>query len=125
MDFGNKKAINFSLFALIFLLLICSSPSVRSDSYYADLAIDVDSSGFVTIDGVTNYPDLLVQDSQEYTSKKQSYWLLNITKNEIFSEYAYVITLPKSSSINYLKSTGSIRIEEELGNLLVKGYGEK
>jgi uncharacterized membrane protein len=32
--------------------------------------------------------------------------------------------LPKGSSINYIKSSGSIHIEESLGNLIVRGFGE-
>jgi uncharacterized membrane protein len=36
----------------------------------------------------------------------------------------YDLTLPKGSSINYIKSSGSIRIEESLGNLIVRGFGE-
>jgi len=99
-------------------------PSFCAEEYYADITIDVDSSGFVTIDGITNYPDLLVNNSQIYTSKKQSYWLLNITKEEIFSDFVYTLTLPKGSSINYINPSGFIRIEENQGNLLIKGFGE-
>jgi uncharacterized membrane protein len=99
-------------------------PSTLAEEYYADLTIDVDSSGFVTIDGVTNHPDLLIKNTENYTSKKQSYWLLNITKDGIFTDFIYVLTLPEGSSINYIKSSGFISIEEIQGNLLVKGFGE-
>ena len=109
---------------LAILLLAPHVLSVCADEYYADIAIDVDDSGFVTIDGITNHPDLLAENTELYTSKKQSYWLLNITKNEVFSDFIYILTLPEGSSINYIKSSGSIRIEDELGNLLVKGFGE-
>jgi len=99
-------------------------PCLCAQEYYADLTIDVDSSGFVTIDGSTNYPDLLVDDTEEYISKKQSYWLLNITKDDTFSEYVYVVTFPEGSTINFIDSNGPIRIAEEQGNLLVRGFGE-
>jgi uncharacterized membrane protein len=92
--------------------------------YYADLSITVDFSGFVTIEGLTNYPNLTIQNTEKYTSKQQSVWLLNITKQEMFSEFVYDLTLPKGSSISYIKSSGSIRIEESLGNLIVRGFGE-
>jgi uncharacterized membrane protein len=115
----NKQIILFTL-----LLIIICLPSTLAEEYYADVTIDVDSSGFVTIDGVTNHPDLLVKNTANYTSKKQSYWLLNITKEDIFSDFVYVLTLPEGSSINYIKSSGFIRIEEIEGNLLVKGFGE-
>jgi hypothetical protein len=42
----------------------------------------------------------------------------------MFSEFVYDLTLPKGSSINYIKSSGSIHIEESLGNLIVRGFGE-
>ena len=59
-----------------------------------------------------------------YTSKKQSFWLLNITRNEVFSDFVFTLTLPKNSEINYVKSSGSVIIGEELGSLVVKGFGE-
>jgi uncharacterized membrane protein len=116
-----------SIYLLIIILFISSIfylSSVQAESYYADISIDVDSSGFVTIDGITNHPDLLVKNSEIYTSKKQSYWLLNITKEDVFSDFIYILTLPEKSSINYIKSSGFISIEEDEGNLVVKGFGE-
>jgi uncharacterized membrane protein len=109
---------------LICAILIQSVYPVQSQRYYADISITVDSSGFVSIQGLTNYPNLSTFETQEYTSKQQSYWLLNITKKELFSEYVFDLRLPEDSSINYIKSSGSIRIEENQGNLLVKGFGE-
>ncbi len=124
MGSKNKNLRKAFFILLAILLLTPYMPSVCADDYYADITIDVDDSGFVTINGITNHPDLLAEDTALYTSKKQSYWLLNITKDEVFSDFIYILTLPEGSSINYVKSSGSIRIEEELGNLLVKGFGE-
>ena len=104
--------------------MLGSFPVFSAEEYYADITIDVDTSGFVTIEGTSNHPDLLIENTERYTSKEQSFWLLNITKNELFSDFLYVVTLPTGSSINYLKSSGSIRIGEELGNLIVKGFGQ-
>jgi uncharacterized membrane protein len=117
------KGINLSFIFLILVSLVYFS-SAYAGSYYADISIDVDSSGFVMIDGITNHPDLLVKNSELYTSKKQSYWLLNITKEDVFSDFIYRLSLPKSSSINYIKSSGFISIEEDKGGLIVKGFGE-
>jgi uncharacterized membrane protein len=114
----------FILISSFLILSILYFSSAQADAYYADISIDVDSSGFVTIDGLTNHPDLLVKNSEIYTSKKQGYWLLNITKKEIFSDFIYILSLPEKSSINYIKSSGFISIEEDEGNLLVKGFGE-
>ena len=83
-------------------------PREIAEQYYADVTINVDNSGFVTVDGITNHPDLLINNTELYTSKKQSYWLLNITKEDIFSDFIYSLTLPSGSSINYVKSSGSI-----------------
>lgn len=115
----NKK-----VFLLTIIVIIISLPSATSENYYGDLKIDVDKYGFVTIDGVTNYPNLLEKNTENYTLKKQSYWLLNITKKENFSNFVYILTLPEGSSINYIKSSGSIRIEENQGKLVVKGFGK-
>lgn len=93
-------------------------------AYYADLDIDVDSEGYTTIQGSTNYPGLVVKDSSQYTSKKGEYWILNITKQGIFSEFLYSVELPEYSSINYAKSTGSVNIQNIGNKLIVKGLGE-
>jgi uncharacterized membrane protein len=119
----SKKHLN-NVFLISFLLILIVLPVSAESDYYADITIDVDPSGFVTIEGITNYPDLLAKNTEVYTLKKQSYWLLNITKEEIFSDFVYVLTLPESSSVNYIKSSGSIRIEEDRGNLIINGFGE-
>ena len=124
MGLINKKSNISLLILLVIILFIIGSPSLLAQDYYADVDIEVDNFGFVKIDGITNYPDLLANNTEIYTSKNQGYWLLNITKEEIFSDFVYVLTLPKGSSINYLKSSGSIRIEEDGGNLIIRGFGE-
>ncbi len=124
MGLINKNSNISVLILLIVLLFIVGFPSVFAEEYYADINIEVDNFGFVKIDGTTNHPDLLANDTEIYTSKNQGYWLLNISKEEIFSDFVYVLTLPKGSSINYLKSSGSIRIEEDEGNLVIRGFGE-
>jgi len=112
------------IFLLTLTFTIICLPLTSAETYYADITIDVDQNGFITIDGITNYLDLLEKNTENYTSKKQSYWFLNITKEGNFSDFVYVLTLPKGSSINYIKSSGSIRIEEDQGKLIVKGFGE-
>jgi uncharacterized membrane protein len=123
---GNRGRYCRILFPIMLLsfLTILSSPALQAVDYYADLTITVDPSGFVSIKGLTNYPNLTIQNTEQYTSKQQSHWLLNITKPEIFSEFVYDLILPKGSSISYIRSSGSIRIEENLGGLLLRGFGE-
>ncbi len=112
------------IFLLTLIFTIICLPLTSAENYYADLTIDVDEYGFLTIDGITNYPDLLEKNTENYTSKKQSYWLLNITKEGNFTDFVYVLTLPEGSSINYIKTTGSIRIGEDQGKLIIRGFGE-
>jgi uncharacterized membrane protein len=106
------------------VLLLSLSPCLQAQTYYADLVITVDSSGYVTIEGQTNYPNLTIQNTEQYTSKTQHLWVLNISKQQIFSEFLYTLILPEGSSITYIKSSGVIRIEESLGRLVIKGFGE-
>jgi len=106
----------------VFVFFILYAPSVCSD-YYADIDIRVDDSGVVSINGKTDHPDLLAGNSEWYTFKNQSYWLLNITKNEVFSDYIYALTLPQGSTINYIKSSGFRGIKEESGRLIITGSG--
>ena len=119
------KSLQKSLIILfVFFISIFSYPLVCAENYYANIEISVDDSGVVDIEGISNHPDLLVKNSQLYTYKKQSYWLLNITKNEIFSDYIYVLTLPEGSKINHIKTSGFIGIEEESGKLIISGAGQ-
>ena len=109
---------------IIFIIISLLFPILSAEDFYADVIITVDDTGFVTIDGITNHPDLLINNTELYTSKKQSYWLLNITKNDVFSDFIYSVILPTGSSINYVKTSGSMRIEEEQGKLIVNGFGQ-
>jgi len=122
MELKNRKL--RAMITLLLFLSILYSPSYVATGYSADLEITIDSSGFVTIQGTTDYPDLLAKNTEIYTSKEQSFWLLNITKNEIFSDFVFTLTLPETSEVNYVKSSGSVIISEELGNLVVKGLGK-
>jgi uncharacterized membrane protein len=114
-----KKGVILGLFLVFLILPICYAVD-----YYADITIDVDEAGFVAISGETNHPDLLAANSEKYTSKEQSYWTLNITKDDVFSDYVYSVNLPSSASINYIKSSGTFRIEQDNGKIVVKGFGQ-
>ena len=122
MKSKNKKL--KTMIILFLFLSIINLPFCQAADYSADLEITVDNSGFVTIEGTTDHPDLLAENTEIYTSKQQSYWLLNITKNESFSDFVFTLTLPENSEINYVKSSGSVVIGEEFGNLVAKGLGE-
>jgi len=125
MELRIKSSKKCAIILLMFLFSILFYPIICAQDYYADIEISVDDSGIVDIEGISNYPDLLVQNSHLYTYKKQSYWLLNITKEEVFSDYVYVLTLPEGSKINHIKTSGFRGIEEEDGKLIISGEGQE
>jgi len=106
---------------LVLIMCLLAMPIAFAD-YYADVVVDVDSAGFVSIEGDTDYPGLLVDNSEIYTSKDKGVWTLRIEKEEVFSDFFVVINLPSGSSLNYAKTSGTFRIESEKG-LSVKSFG--
>ena len=123
---GSKKFIpNSELIVLlsVFFITVIFIPSIHAIDLYADIQITVDNSGFTTIEGETNDMDLLVTNTEEFTSKQQSIWTLNITRNVTYSDYVFSIILPKHSQINTVISSGSTFISDKSGNLIVNGYG--
>jgi preprotein translocase subunit SecG len=123
---GTKKRM---LLVILLLQFFIFSPfplkieKVRATEFYADLEIVVDNAGYVSIDGETNYPNLMVKDSEEFTYKEQSLWTLNISMKENFSDFVFSITLPDNTEINSVLSSATTRIGEESGNLIITGYG--
>jgi len=124
MNVLGRKTIRYNVIIVICLIVFIFIPSVYSLELYADVIIDVTDSGFVTIDGTTNHPNLLTADNQNYTSKTQDDWFLNITKNEIFSEFVFKVLLPSGSSIYSVTSSGIVWIEEESNRLVIHGLGQ-
>jgi len=114
----------YLIITIFFIILSLNFSTSLAENYYADIQIAVDESGIVDIEGATDHPDLLVQNSNLYTYKKQSYWLLTINKNDIFEDYFYSITLPKGSVINDINASGFRGIENENGQLIISGAGE-
>ncbi len=117
----NKKI--HIVVVVLFIFLMFFTPLSCAESYYADIEITVNEAGVVDIEGISNHPDLLVQNTERYTYKKQSFWLLNITKEEVFSDYIYVLNLPDGAKINYINASGFNGIEEESGRLIIIGSG--
>ena len=124
MNLLSRKVIRYNIVIFICLVAFTVSQTLSAQELYADLTIDITDSGFVTINGITNYPDLLTVDNQNYTSKTQENWFLNITKDEIFSEFIFKVLLPPSSTIFNVNSSGTIWIGEESDRLVVYGLGQ-
>jgi len=116
----NRFCILLIFFLFLFLIYL---PSVYSNEYYADINISIDESGFVTIQGTTNHPDLIVENTELYTSKKQSLWEFNITKKEVFSDFIYSLKLPRGSSLYSITSSSRFQIQADEDNLIIIGYG--
>jgi len=96
----------------------------NAQPYYADVDITVSESGLVTISGQTNHPGLQVQDSDNHTWKKRSYWTLNISIDERFDDFIYELHLPAGSKINYLRTPSLSRIESDGSGLSIIGTGK-
>lgn len=70
------KLLFCSLLAIIFFTPLIYSIG-NSISYYADVEIDINQDGSVTVDGTTNYDFLKnITNSHEFTSKKGKVWTL-------------------------------------------------
>ena len=124
MRFLGNRVIRFGLLSVTLVLVSVCSPSLSALELYADIAIDVTDAGFVTIEGSTNHPDLLVLDTQNFTSKTQSYWTFTLTKDEVFSEFVFTVLLPPDASLHSVNASGTIWIGEESGRLAVHGFGQ-
>lgn len=111
----------FKLFLLFIMLLI---PFATAQDYYADVDINVEDNGLVSIEGNTNNPKLKVENTHNFTSKEGRYWVVNITIDDKFSDYIYHLNLPENSNVNYLKTPGFSRIEHSSSGLSVIGTGE-
>ena len=114
---------NIHLLGTSLLMLLLLAGLASAESYYADVTITVDEAGTATISGRTNHPALQEQKSEEYTSKKGSYWVFNLSlpEQDVFSDMVFAVNLPEGASANYVKAGGGFRIETEDNRIAVKG----
>ncbi len=104
--------------AFLILTATCSA-----HEYYADVIIDVADTGTVTVSGISNHESLEEGSYESYTTKNGAHWLLNITTDDIFSDYVYTVRMPSGSAINYLKSSGKILIKHDSDRIILEGVG--
>ena len=110
---------------IIVFLIILMLPNLMFSQYYADIIINLEDNGAVSIEGKTNYDKfILAKNSQKYTSKEGEYWILNISTKEKFSNFIYELKLPANAEINYMKTTPNFRIENEDNKITIIGTGE-
>lgn len=113
------------IFITIFAILLGFAALVQSQEYYADLNIDINNNGIVSIEGITNDPSLYPGIYQDFTSKKGSYWLFNLSSEKEFSDYIISVRLPRRAEFNYFKSDGRSRVSYDDGIKIVSlGSGE-
>jgi uncharacterized membrane protein len=110
--------------SFFFLLALCLAYTASAKTYYADISVDLDSSGGALFSGASNHPLLSEGRNDSHTSKKGALWLFNLTlpSEDIFSDYVYVVRLPQGASVNYVKAD-SFRISSGAGRILVSGSG--
>lgn len=111
-------------FILFTIFLQFSFSSQIDSSYYADIEIEVSPTGLVTISGITNFEDFQNIQTHKYTSKNGEMWLLNISVDELFSDYLFRLILPEYSTVNYIKTTPNIRFETLNSKLNIVGVGQ-
>ncbi|MDD5417324.1 MAG: helix-turn-helix domain-containing protein [Candidatus Nanoarchaeia archaeon] len=110
------KELVFVTTALFIIGSVYATPN-----YYADVVVNVDLSGKVSISGKTNHPSLITSNNDIYTSKHQELWILNISIPGNFSDYLYHISLPQGASVNYIRSSATFRIESSSNYISIIG----
>lgn len=109
---------------IILFLLVIFLQSSFAQTYYADIIVDVNEKGSTSITGLSTIPEIQTPLTTDiYTSKKGSYWVLNISTNHSINSFVFEVILPPGAHINYLKTTPSFRLEEKDGRLKIIGSG--
>lgn len=98
----------FKFFLVSLFLVLCSTLAFGASDFYADLIIDIDERGVVSISGLSNHPEVLgVFDN--LTSKQGKNWVFELNSDN-FSSALFIVSLPKDSVITYIKSSAQISI---------------
>ena len=116
------KVVLFLIFLLLSVTTVFSQG--EGEEYFADISVRITESGLVSISGSTNHPTLLVEKSEQLTSKQKGSWILNISTSEVFSDFVYELNLPKGAEINYIDSSGPFRIKADTSDIVVVGTGK-
>ncbi|MFW6220225.1 MAG: DUF7343 domain-containing protein [Nanoarchaeota archaeon] len=109
---------------LLVLIFIFVSNFIYSIDYYGNFNLTLTNSGTIYLDSKTNHPLFKIEKTDEFTSKDGKYWILNISVDDVFSDYIYYINFPKGTSINYIKTKSLSRIESTDSGITIIGIGE-
>jgi uncharacterized membrane protein len=118
------KSISIYKLVFLFVFIINFQNCFSFNTYYANLEIDISENGLVEIDGITNFEKFKNLQTQNFTSKKKEFWILNISTQEMFEDYIFTLNLPKGTKINYIKTTKKLRIEDNEDKISLIGTGE-
>lgn len=113
----------FHFLGFIFLTLLFLS-LISAEEFHADVKINVNTSDWIEILGITNHPKLIAGKTQEYISIDGAYYILNITIEDNFSGYAYDISFPINTIITPIEISGDFRMETQERRLHLIGAGE-
>ncbi|MAF36992.1 hypothetical protein CL622_07790 [archaeon] len=91
----TKKEVLFTLIIIVSLSLPSVSSTEHTD-YFADLELSVSNTGTITIDGLTNHPDISIGPTDTFTSKRGDLWIVNFTVEDPFSTFIYTLILLKT-----------------------------
>jgi uncharacterized membrane protein len=108
---------------LAWLLLAVILVQGASAQYYADVTLDVRENGAVMINGISNHPLLQQGETQEFTSKRGPYWMLNLTITEQLEEFVIRIQLPPGASLNFVSARSSVSISSHLERVVITRIG--
>lgn len=107
---------------IVITFIILQLPFIFADNFNSDLKIAVDNLGFTSITGITNYPNLITNNSQAYTSKKESIWLFNLSLDK-HSNFSYQLELPKKIEIISINSSNNYNLHSKLNYIILIGNG--
>lgn len=89
-------------------------------SYYADVSFDVAETGFISVSGSTNHPNLTA--THDFTSKSGPVWTLDVSLPD-FEVFVYEIMLPRHAVVSYVRVPNLVAIEERQGRVTIRGSG--
>lgn len=102
-------------------LFVVAVQSVAAQ-YYADVTLDVEETGAVTVSGVSNHPELAAGTTHAFTSKNKEYWLLNVTAPNL-DEFLITVKLPAGAELNYVSAKSAVGISSEGERVVLKRIG--
>lgn len=116
----------FKIFLKIFSisLILSSLIFISFSTNYADLKIDLQNDGSVTINSDSNLNEFKnITNSQKFTSKNKKYWIFNLSSINSYEDFIYELNLPINAKINYIKTTPTFRIETGENSIKIIGTG--